>query len=57
VESRQIQLIGGEEMYKPVCRPCFFKEEQSNSRQGNTAIPEQITKEMELIEIGTVTTA
>jgi thymidine kinase len=24
VESREVQLIGGEEMYKPVCRSCFF---------------------------------
>ncbi len=27
VESRQIQLIGGAEMYKPVCRLCFFLEQ------------------------------
>ena len=27
VESRQIQLIGGAEMYKPVCRQCFFLEQ------------------------------
>ena len=25
VESKEIQLIGGDEMYKPVCRSCFFK--------------------------------
>lgn len=23
-ESKEIQLIGGAEMYKPVCRSCFF---------------------------------
>ena len=27
VESKEIQLIGGDEMYKPVCRICFFKEQ------------------------------
>ncbi len=25
VESDQIELIGGEESYKPVCRKCFMK--------------------------------
>lgn len=33
VESRQIQLIGGAEMYKPVCRQCFFLEQQSKERE------------------------
>jgi thymidine kinase len=28
IESRQIQLIGGAEMYKPVCRLCFFLEQE-----------------------------
>jgi len=27
-DCKEIELIGGEEMYKPVCRGCFFKEEQ-----------------------------
>lgn len=27
VESKEIQLIGGAEMYKPVCRACFFAEQ------------------------------
>ena len=27
VESKEIQLIGGDEMYKPVCRQCFFQEQ------------------------------
>lgn len=57
VESREIQLIGGDEMYKPVCRPCFFKEEESNSRKVDVTIPEQVTKEIGLLEIETVTTA
>ena len=55
VESKQIQLIGGEEMYKPVCRPCFFKEEESKSRNLNMVITEQITKEIDLMKIGTTT--
>jgi len=25
VESQQIELIGGQEMYRPVCRRCFFQ--------------------------------
>ena len=25
VESKEIELIGGAEMYKPVCRACFFQ--------------------------------
>jgi thymidine kinase len=29
VESKEIQLIGGAEMYKPVCRSCFFLEAPS----------------------------
>ena len=28
IESKEIQLIGGDEMYKPVCRACFFLEEE-----------------------------
>ena len=27
VENKEVQLIGGAEMYKPVCRVCFFEEE------------------------------
>jgi thymidine kinase len=25
IESKEIELIGGAEMYKPVCRKCFMK--------------------------------
>jgi thymidine kinase len=32
VESKQVELIGGAEMYKPVCRACFFKEQESKKR-------------------------
>jgi len=42
-------------MYKPVCRPCFFKEEESKSRNLNMVITEQITKEIDLMKIGTTT--
>lgn len=27
-DCKEIELIGGEEMYKPVCRKCFFIEEK-----------------------------
>lgn len=30
IESKEIQLIGGDDMYKPVCRECFFMESQSS---------------------------
>lgn len=33
VESRQVQLIGGAEMYKPVCRLCFFLEQHPQKYQ------------------------
>lgn len=26
-DCKEIELIGGEDIYKPVCRNCFFKEE------------------------------
>ena len=26
IKSKEIELIGGEESYKPVCRKCFFEE-------------------------------
>jgi thymidine kinase len=33
VKSMEIQLIGGDDMYKPVCRPCFFKEQEIVERR------------------------
>jgi thymidine kinase len=32
VESKEVELIGGAEMYKPVCRGCFFQEQESKKR-------------------------
>ena len=28
-DCKEIELIGGEEIYKPVCRSCFFKDESN----------------------------
>lgn len=36
VASRQIQLIGGAEMYKPVCRLCFFVEQEPKLMERET---------------------
>ncbi len=29
-ESKEIEVIGGEEMYKPVCRSCFYNPIETN---------------------------
>ena len=44
VASRQIELIGGEEMYKPVCRSCFFKEEKARQPESEAETVEESVK-------------
>ena len=29
-ECKEIELIGGEDLYKPVCRRCFYSEKSSS---------------------------
>ena len=42
VASKQIQLIGGADMYKPVCRGCFFLENPKEPvRQAEVPNPEK----------------
>ena len=33
IQSKKLELIGGAEVYKPVCRKCFNKTEDSDMRQ------------------------
>jgi thymidine kinase len=34
--SDQVELIGGESMYKPLCRECFITETKRQEKQKNT---------------------
>lgn len=43
VNSKETELIGGMEMYKPVCRGCFYKKEEFKEiRNQNSSVKENI---------------
>ena len=44
VASRQIELIGGEQIYKPVCRGCFFREEKAVQEESEEVTVTEMTK-------------
>lgn len=45
VDSKEIELIGGEEMYKPVCRSCFFASENEANEVNESVISKATSQE------------
>lgn len=47
VKSKEVELIGGEDSYKPVCRKCFFGNQISNStpNSSHSTSPKSASKE------------
>lgn len=38
VESSEVELIGGEESYRPVCRKCYMTAEKVNRREETSSV-------------------
>eukprot|EP00828_Plagiopyla_frontata_P003738 TRINITY_DN11212_c0_g1_i2.p1 TRINITY_DN11212_c0_g1~~TRINITY_DN11212_c0_g1_i2.p1 ORF type:complete len:227 (+),score=39.48 TRINITY_DN11212_c0_g1_i2:209-889(+) len=47
VESNEVELIGGAEMYRPVCRKCFFEYQQMSQKSS----PEKLYADNQFQEI------
>ena len=50
IASKQVEMIGGAEMYKPVCRGCFFLEDPHNpTSHAEVPNPEKMQVKVELV--------
>lgn len=46
IKSKEVELIGGEESYKPACRKCFFSNQLESSNSSKSNSPKSSSKEL-----------
>lgn len=50
IKSREVELIGGEETYKPVCRRCYFEQQLESTNSSSSNSPTNSSKDLHIEE-------